>query len=61
MFEFCPATTMTRSVTRCKASMAEERNVPPRHGNSALSRPMREDAPAARITPAKDGEIGIDE
>src|SRR5215469_6508677 len=50
-----PVTTITRSVRGCKARMAAERNVPPRHGSSALSRPMRDDAPAARMTPANEG------
>jgi len=36
-----------------------ERNVPSRQGSKALSRPMREDAPAARMTPANDGERAI--
>src|SRR6185312_17550489 len=39
--------------------MAVERNVPPCHGSNALSRPMREDAPADKITPANEGERAI--
>src|SRR5229473_3092370 len=39
--------------------MAQERNVPPRQGSSALSRPMREDSPAARTTPANEGESAM--
>src|SRR5579859_7323894 len=58
---FSPATTITSSVADCSTWMAAERNVPPCQGNSALSRPMRDEAPAARITPANDGERGIRE
>src|SRR5438309_7806438 len=57
---FAPATTITSSVAGCRARIAAERNVPSRQGRSALSRPMREDAPAARITPANEGERAMD-
>src|SRR6476469_2772122 len=55
---FSPTTTMTRSQYVEKARIIAERNVPlPEvplgHGSSALSRPMRDDSPAARITPQK--------
>src|SRR5262249_58760808 len=52
---FVPATTITRSVSGCSARIAAERNVPPRQGSRALSRPMRVDAPADKTTPAKEG------
>src|SRR5437016_3269238 len=41
--------------------MAAERKVPLCQGNRALSRPMRVEAPAARMTPANEGERGIDQ
>src|SRR5258707_7547232 len=61
---FLPATTRTKSVESEKEWMAEERNVCREggcpaadggQGSNALSVPMREDSPAARITPAKLG------
>src|SRR2546423_11896039 len=36
--------------------MADDKKFPPLQGSSALSCPMREDDPAARITPANDGD-----
>jgi hypothetical protein len=39
--------------------MAAERNVPLPQGSKALSRPMREDAPAERMSPANDGESAM--
>src|SRR5712675_3622046 len=65
---FLPATTTTKSVESEKEWMAAERNVCPEggcpaadagQGSSALSVPMREDSPAARITPAKLGARDI--
>src|SRR5579864_4774309 len=59
---FCPVTTMTKSVERARERIAAERKLSDDgtwgsgvggHGSSALSRPMREDSPAARMTPAK--------
>src|SRR5437660_3803055 len=59
---FCPATTITKSVERARERIAAERKLSDDgtcrsdvggHGSSALSRPMREDSPAARMTPAK--------
>src|SRR5579884_1957412 len=50
---------MTSSVAGCRARMASDRNVPFCQGSSALSRPMREEAPAARMTPANEGERAI--
>src|SRR5262249_39969767 len=65
---FCPATTRTKSVERMSDFMAAERNVPLAspcawafggHGSRALSRPMRDDSPAARIRPAKVAACGM--
>src|SRR5437879_13845367 len=59
---FCPATTITKSVERARERIAAERKLSDDgtcgsdvggHGSSALSRPMRDDSPAARMTPAK--------
>src|SRR6478752_3329498 len=58
-----PATITTKSVAADNDRIAEERNVPLEadcseaggQGSKALSRPIREDSPAARITPAKLG------
>src|ERR1700677_2499325 len=59
---FFPTTTTTKSVAGASERIAAERNVSldgacpvasGGHGSKALSRPMREDSPAARITPAK--------
>src|ERR1044071_3778155 len=55
-FAFLPATTTTSSTCGFSISMAPERKVPLPHGSRALSEPMREDSPAARMTPAKLGE-----
>src|ERR1700675_1353821 len=61
---FSPTTTTTKSVARESERIAAERNVALEgawpavaggHGNKALSLPMREELPAARITPAKLG------
>src|SRR5580693_5406473 len=61
---FLPATTIMKSVESESERMVAERNVffvaawPARaggQGSRALSAPMREDSPAARITPAKLG------
>ena len=63
---FLPATTSTTSTWEKKSRMAAERNVSVvvvvaepaadgGHGSNALSRPMRVDSPAARITPQKAG------
>src|SRR5215469_1675536 len=54
-----PATTITSSVTGCNMRIAAERKVPLRQGSSALSRPMRVDEPAARTTPANEGDRGM--
>jgi hypothetical protein len=65
---FFPATIKIKSVDSMSDPMAEERNVwfegacPGTcggQGSSALSAPMREDSPAARITPAKLGARGM--
>src|SRR5579872_716880 len=62
--EFFPATITTKSVERSSERMAAERNVSEEavrpsvaggHASSALSVPMRDDSPAARITPPKLG------
>src|SRR5579864_6020851 len=58
-----PATITTKSVAADKERIADDRKVPLEadcseaggQGSKALSRPMREDSPAARITPAKLG------
>src|SRR6202167_3220479 len=59
---FFPTTPTTKSVAGASERIAAERNVSLHgpcpvasggHGSKALSRPMREDSPAARITPAK--------
>src|ERR1700678_4332247 len=59
---FLPATTMMKSVESESERMVAERNVffvggcpstAGGQGRRALSAPMREDSPAARITPAK--------
>src|SRR5579863_1821006 len=61
---FLPATTMMKSVENESDRMAAERKVPldggwpgvvGGQGSRALSAPMRDDSPAARITPAKLG------
>src|ERR1700686_2721799 len=57
-----PTTTTAKSVARKNVRIAAERNVSLEgicaaeaggHGNKALSLPMREESPAARIKPAK--------
>src|SRR5436853_6831444 len=50
-----PATTSTRSQCGCKLAMADPKKVFPCQGSRALSRAMRDDSPAARMTPAKLG------
>ena len=59
---FFPTTTRTKSVAGERERIAAERNVSPDrallsvaggHGSRALSLPMREESPAARIIPAK--------
>src|ERR1700686_2224895 len=59
-----PTTTTAKSVARKTVPIAAERNVSLEgicaaeaggHGNKALSLPMREESPAARIKPAKLG------
>src|SRR5579862_7673451 len=60
---FSPATTTTKSVASARDRIAAERKLSfdrrpastGGQGSNALSRPMREDSPAARITPAKLG------
>src|SRR5579885_371385 len=53
--------TTTKSVTKASEWIAADRNVswemlsPGGHGRRALSLPMRDDSPAARMTPAKLG------
>src|SRR5215475_6710128 len=61
---FLPATNTTKSVVRVSNCIAAERKVSPAGFSSvpggqeskALSRPIREDSPAAKITPAKLGD-----
>jgi hypothetical protein len=59
---FLPATTITISEKALRDSIADERKVCPDvaplaggQGSRALSVPMRDDSPAARITPQKLG------
>ena len=53
--EFRPPTTMTRSVLAVSKRIALPRKVPRRQGSRALGRPMRDESPAARMTPQKLG------
>src|SRR5450755_3698655 len=62
---FLPPTTTTKSVASSRERIAADRKVSfdgscpstcGGQGSSALSVPMREDSPAARMTPAKLGE-----
>src|SRR5215467_2220585 len=64
--EFLPATTTTSSARRCSRSICAPKNVcrcddlpgctTGGQGSSALSRPMRDDSPAASTTPHRLGE-----
>src|SRR5579872_6008980 len=57
--EFAPATTTTKSHALCRSRIAPARKLCPAYSSSALSCPMREDAPAASTTPANAGERGM--